>query len=251
MWLERLAADHENLRATLAYLREEGQAGQALSLAGALWRFWEVRGHFAEGRAQLAELLEQAGASVSAPERAKALLGAGAMAYYQGDYAWAGARYAEALDLFRGLDDRAGVAWTLIYQGWLANDRGDFTAARALLGESLAIARALGDRQAIGWSLARLAMTALFQGDYATARGYLDEGVPISASSATSSGWPGRSTSWVSCSCSWVISTPPRRPRKRASSSATSWAIAATWVTPSPCSPSCTSSGARRLRRDH
>ena len=179
VWLERLAADDENLRAALAYLREDGQAGQALSLAGALWRFWEVRGHFAEGRAQLGELLEQAGAAASPPERAKALLGAGAMAYYQGDYAWAGARYAEALDLFRGLDDRAGVAWTLIYQGWLANERGDFAAARALLGESLAIARALGDRQAIGWSLARLAMAAAFQEDYAAAQGYLDECVPI------------------------------------------------------------------------
>ncbi len=179
VWLERVAADGENLRATLSYLREAGQVGQALSLAATLWRFWEVRGDYAEGWAQLAALLEQAGTSASAPERAKALLGAGAMAYYQGDYAWAGARYAEAMDLFRGLNDRAGVSWTLIYQGWLANERGDFTTARALLGESLAIARKLGYRQAIGWSLSRLAQAAAFEEDYATAKGNLDECVPI------------------------------------------------------------------------
>jgi tetratricopeptide (TPR) repeat protein len=178
-WLERLAADHENLRAALAYLRESGRAGQALSLAGALWRYWEVRGNYAEGRAQLAELLEQAGASAEAPERAKALLGAGAMAQYQGDYAPASVHYAEAMDLYRGLEDQAGVAWTGIYQGWLANEQGDFAAARALLGESLAIARPLGDRQAIGWALSRLAMAAAFEEDYAPARAYLDECVPL------------------------------------------------------------------------
>jgi predicted ATPase/class 3 adenylate cyclase len=178
-WLARLADDDENLRVALAHLREDGQPGPALAMAGALWRFWEVRGGYAEARAQLAELLAQAGTAASASARAKALLAAGAMAYYQGDYEWAGARCAEALAIYRGLEDRAGVAWTLVYQGWAAVERGDYAAARALLGESLAIARALGDRQAAGSALSRLAMAAAYEGDYAPAKGYLDEGVPL------------------------------------------------------------------------
>ena len=66
----RLEREHDNLRAALAFaLRRDPQA--ALRLAVALWRFWLVRGHFAEGARWL-------DAAIAARARATPLRGGGA-----------------------------------------------------------------------------------------------------------------------------------------------------------------------------
>ena len=60
-WLERLDREHENLRAALHWLLEQGKIGQnmemALRLSGALWRFWDLRGYVSEGRQWLEQAL--------------------------------------------------------------------------------------------------------------------------------------------------------------------------------------------------
>ncbi len=48
-WLDQLEKEHDNLRAAL-----NRQANDtSLCLASSLWRFWEIRGYFSEGREQL------------------------------------------------------------------------------------------------------------------------------------------------------------------------------------------------------
>ena len=159
-WFARLEAEHSNLRAALEWLAAQEDAMQGLRLAGALWRFWEVRGHLAEGRSWLSEMLRRAGPDAEAAARAKALLGAAVCAYYLRDYAAAAAQLSESLELFRAVGDRQGTARVLIYQGWMATDRGDFAAARILFDEGLAICREIGDRHGIAWALARLGLVA-------------------------------------------------------------------------------------------
>ena len=52
-WLDRLDAEHANVRASLEHLLESGDADGALRLSGAIWLYWQTRGHWTEGRRSL------------------------------------------------------------------------------------------------------------------------------------------------------------------------------------------------------
>jgi predicted ATPase len=99
-WLERLEVEHDNLRAVLSWSLENEQAELALRLCGALWRFWYLGGHLSEGRRWLEEALAQ-GEEKDSALRAKALGGAGHLAWGQGDFERAAALREEGLKLFR------------------------------------------------------------------------------------------------------------------------------------------------------
>jgi non-specific serine/threonine protein kinase len=87
-WLERLEAEHDNLRAALGWSAERADAVALVQLAGALWRFWSGHGHFAEGRTWLDRALARADGAPAAL-RARAASGAGTLAWQQGDFAQA------------------------------------------------------------------------------------------------------------------------------------------------------------------
>lgn len=175
-WLHRLEAEHDNLRATLAWKGSETHGIESdLRLAGALYRFWYVRGYISEGREYLIRLLEKDTLLARTAWRAKALNGAGALSYSQGDYAYARTLTEESLSIRRELGDRGGIAWSLNNLGNIAYDQGDYTAARALHEESLCLRRELGEKHSIAWSLNSLGNIAHPQGDYATARALYEE----------------------------------------------------------------------------
>ena len=74
-WLDRLETEHDNLRAALSWARARAQGEEGLQLAAALAPFWEFRGHIAEGRRRLEEML--AAFQGSPRVRARALNAAG------------------------------------------------------------------------------------------------------------------------------------------------------------------------------
>jgi predicted ATPase len=164
-WLDRLDADHGNLRSALAWLREQGDAERAVQLAAALWRFWWLRGHVGEGRDQLEETLVIAESGKSTPARAIALDGAGILAETQADYERARSLHEEALAVSRGLNDTAGTARALENLGVVAFDQGDAEQAERLLEESLTLARELGDEQLIATALNDLGRVAFTRDD--------------------------------------------------------------------------------------
>jgi predicted ATPase/class 3 adenylate cyclase len=100
-WLDRLEAEHDNLRAAIEWSRAgTAETAKSLRLVGALWQFWYLRGFISEGRRHLREALAE---SVHAPTvlRAKALTGASLLAHAQGDYEQGPVLIEESLALSR------------------------------------------------------------------------------------------------------------------------------------------------------
>jgi predicted ATPase/class 3 adenylate cyclase len=174
-WLDRLESEHDNLRAALRWCVESGDVDGGLRLGGALYRFWSVRGHIAEGRGRLAELLVLPGAAPRTVARAGVLHGAGRLAEDQADYPAAGALYDEALAIRRELGDRRGVAETLNNVGLLVHRRGDYETEQRLHEEALAIRRELGDTWGIAASLGNLGGVAFRRCDYPRARALFEQ----------------------------------------------------------------------------
>src|ERR671916_378267 len=84
-WLEQLEREHDNLRAAMRWLLGRGELEEAARLGWALWLFWGIRAHFAEGRRSMEQALSAEGsAGLTEAARAMALFVAGMMANYQG-----------------------------------------------------------------------------------------------------------------------------------------------------------------------
>jgi len=178
-WLVRLEEEHDNMRAALTHALQPGtDTTLALRLAVALWRFWFTRGHFSEGRAWLEAALAQkttAGSSL----RAKALNGAGGLAFAQSNYEQARIHYQLALALQREQGDRVGISATLNNLGSIALDEGDLATAHRLFSESLTIERQVGNKAGTAIALGNLGIVAYQLADYAAASPLLQESLAL------------------------------------------------------------------------
>ena len=147
-WVDRLELEHDNLRAALDHLESSPSAERHQRLAAALWRFWYLHSHVAEGRRRIVAALARD--ERSTPQRAALLSGASVMSQNLGDNA-AGLRYGEeALAVERKLGNEWGIAYaTMMIGNCLAelHDGGrNLVAARDRLVESARIFEKLGDR---------------------------------------------------------------------------------------------------------
>jgi predicted ATPase/DNA-binding CsgD family transcriptional regulator len=198
----RLEAEHENLRAALAWsqnevggstTREDDRAAATdmwLRLVGALGSFWGVRGYFNEGRRWLEQALAARGWT-SASARAWALNRAGWLARLQNDHDRATAFLEESRALYRDFGDKRGMAAAARYLGEVAQVRGDYARARPLLEEHLALLREVGDRRDVARGLACLALLARDQGQYERAAAILEESLDVYRSSGALHGIAG------------------------------------------------------------
>ena len=176
-WLARLEQERDNLRAALSWSLDQGQrsgaqeqlaASMALRLAGSLSRFWELRGYLSAGRTWLSRALA-IGDQAPAAERARALRGAGSIAFIQGDFAAAEALFSRSLTVYRDLADEYGIAEAQWNLGRTAGRQGDYAAARGLLEQSLKRYQELGHTSGIATLQYALGVLSFRQGDYAAA----------------------------------------------------------------------------------
>jgi predicted ATPase/DNA-binding SARP family transcriptional activator len=167
-WLDRLDAEHDNLRAALTWTIQRGEADRALLLCANLWRHWWSRGYLTEGREWMERALALPGRAD--PEmRGAAINGAASLAESQGDFARATALHEEALALWRRLGSLAGEARALSGLGTAAAHRGDYAAARDFHERALTLVQQAGDRPGMARTLDRLGTVAFHQGDFARA----------------------------------------------------------------------------------
>jgi predicted ATPase/DNA-binding SARP family transcriptional activator len=136
LWLDRLEADHDNLRAALAWLRDSGEHITHLRMATVLMRFWFNNDHLLEGRRWIESAL-RAAPDGPPPLRARALAAAAELTARTGDPAAARPLALEALALARQVHDHALVARMLQMQAVAAGMRGDFDTAVALCEQAL------------------------------------------------------------------------------------------------------------------
>jgi predicted ATPase/DNA-binding CsgD family transcriptional regulator len=167
-WRDALEADLDELRAALTWtLRDTASPDdldRGLRLVGALWYFWFHRGLTGEGRRWLARALDRG--HTHGQVRAEALLGAGTLAWRQGDCGTARTHLDESALLWREIGHQAGLAETLHVLGHVRFDQRDYHAARGLFAESLGRYRQADDTIGGLPLLGDLGLVAYHEGDH-------------------------------------------------------------------------------------
>ncbi len=174
-WLNRLEREHDNFRKALRGCQERpADAATFLRLAGALSHFWSVRSYLSEGRGWLETALADAPDAPPAI-RAKAMNGAGVLAWSCGDFTQAATFHETDLELRREMQDGRGIARALANLGILASEKADFARARHLFEESLAVYREVGDQENVAILLNNLGSLLIDIGDFDTAGPFFSE----------------------------------------------------------------------------
>ena len=162
-WLDRLEREHDNFRAALDWCAASGESQLALRLAGAVYAFWEMRGHLEEGRRRLESALDADQRPTAA--RAKALNGAAALSLGRGDSTTARLRAEEGLALHRTLEDTGGIGSSLLELGLVLAGQGNNAHGREIFEESIRYFREARDEHSVLWAVRYLAWMHYELGD--------------------------------------------------------------------------------------
>jgi predicted ATPase/class 3 adenylate cyclase len=163
-WLDRLEAEHDNVRGAFDHFVAAGDTQSAFELVGAVHRFWARRGHFREGGARVERLL--ATDSTQSVARALALNAAAAMAANTGDVETLNRRAREALALHTAHGDDWGIAYSLLMVGMGAAEAEEFAEGARHMAEAVDRFRALGDDHYAELAMMNLGYFCQVLGDY-------------------------------------------------------------------------------------
>src|SRR5215203_3060802 len=179
-WLERLEAEHDNMRAALTWALKRNEAEVALRLGGALSVFWLLRDYHSEGRRWLQEALAIDGRG-SPGSRAMALAGAGRLASEQGDLDRVQQACEEGLELLAHEAREASEAKLNLLEslGWVAWQREELGQAQQLFEEILALSREMRDTWWLASSLFSLALVPHYLGDSERATELYEESIDL------------------------------------------------------------------------
>jgi predicted ATPase/class 3 adenylate cyclase len=169
-FLDALEADHDEFRALASWSLVAGRPDVGIRACASIWRMWQQRGHLAEGRVRLTELLAHPALDQEGAWRAKALTALGGVTYWLGDMASTAEAYEEALRINRGVGDSAAIAGSLYDLSFPVAIGGDSPRAAELQDEALARYRSLGDEKRTVMVRESMAVIAMMANDLQRAR---------------------------------------------------------------------------------
>ncbi len=173
--VERLARDHENLRAALAFLLDREPA-EGARLVVPMTLFCQFRGLYHEGYAAAESALATDRCEPSV--RAKLLLLAGVTAKHLGEFETAAAYARDCIEASRSIDDRVYLARAFNLLGLASMHRhGELADARAAYEGAIAILREVRNPRLESIVLNNLSEVARLEGDYAAARAYAEQAI--------------------------------------------------------------------------
>jgi predicted ATPase/class 3 adenylate cyclase len=164
-WFDRLESEHDNLRLAIQWAIESVRVEDGMRLTSALWRFWQIRGYLAEGRRWVEAMFALPSAGMRSAVRAKALLAAGSLAYWQGNLETAGREYTESLSISRELNDARGIAEGLFNLSFVHSALGESDLASRYLLEARGTFQKLGDERQAAFATMGLGIAAVRMGD--------------------------------------------------------------------------------------
>ena len=187
MGLDRLEAEHDNLRAALAWSLEAsaaehaGEGGRAftgLRLLQAMTTLWYHHGHATEGRQWLQRAIDATSEDAPA-SRARLQHWLGILLFQKGELDAAVRALEHSLAIWRELGDREQQARELNSLGAAHRYLGHLDTARTLLEESVEISREIGSDTRLAAALTNLGQVESVAGDLDRARQALREALEL------------------------------------------------------------------------
>jgi predicted ATPase len=184
--LDRLEAEHDNLRAALTWSLEPQatraadaeRVGIGLRLVEALVAFWHQHGHSTEGRRWLQRAIELVNEDRGAP-LATVAHGLGMLLTQQSEFTAAIPLFERSLAIWRDSGDRDQEAKELNSLGITYGYLGNLGTARSLLEESAALSREIGSGRRLAAALTNLGLVETMAGDLDRATDVLREAVTL------------------------------------------------------------------------
>jgi predicted ATPase/DNA-binding XRE family transcriptional regulator/Tfp pilus assembly protein PilF len=177
-WYDRLEHEHENIRAALAWSLQHDMPEIGLRLVGALYWFWSTYGHVREGYHWSNALLPYIDTAPPAVQ-ARALYGAGLLAWYRGQHDQSVALTTQSAALSRSTGNArvTTMAWALL--AILVAYRGEHEQAAEWNRKSIALMSEAGDRWGLGAALGSQGISAFNLQRFEQAETYLTESLAI------------------------------------------------------------------------
>jgi tetratricopeptide (TPR) repeat protein len=179
-WMENLGKRLGDLRGAATWFLQHGEPERALRLAAALTMFWREGERVPEGREWMESIIAAPESQVPSAARAKALYGAGVLAFKQGDQPTSRARNEEALRIARAADDWRAQMLALVGLARVALRDRDVAAVREHAQRARTLARDMRDREGESRPLHMLAAAARVEGDLEGARELYHESLALS-----------------------------------------------------------------------
>jgi tetratricopeptide (TPR) repeat protein len=176
--LDLFQTEFANIHAALEWACVAGRQVEGLTLAGHVWKFWQFRAHFSEGRSWLQRLLDATPDEPTA-DRAVGFEAAGVLAWNQGDLPAAEGLLERALAINLERGDELGRGRCLNNLGNVHNLMGNLDSAAALFRESLELARSMGNSQQEATLLNNLALVEMDRGALDAAQTLLEESLAL------------------------------------------------------------------------